>query len=72
MSQIDSAECGITLLHAGVFYKNADWTQAGLAAAAWSKDAPLVANFTHNAYSVSLLCAASKAKPEVEELKVES
>ena len=64
MSQIDAAECGIALLQAGEAFKIAEWTQAGLAAANWSKNSPLVANFVHNAYSVSLLCAASKAKPD--------
>lgn len=63
MSQVDASECGIALLRAGIDYKNAEWIQAGLAAATWSKDSPLTANFVHNAYSVSLLCAASKAKP---------
>lgn len=64
MSQIDAAECGMALLQSGALYKNLEWTQAGLAAATWSKNTPLSANFIHNAYSVSLLCTASKVKPE--------
>jgi hypothetical protein len=57
-SQIDTAECGMALLHAGKAFKNNDWTQAGLKAAKWSGSFPSVATWHFNANSVSLLCAA--------------
>lgn len=63
-SQLDAAECGIALLHAGSLYKNADWTKAGLSAADWSGKFPVVPGFHFNACSVSLLCAARKVTGE--------
>lgn len=57
-SQFDTGECGLALLQAGKSQGNADWTKAGLKAAAWAMEQKCVANFNYNAFSVSLLAQA--------------
>ena len=59
-SQFDTGLCGVALLRAGAARTNAAWTAAGLRAADWALAQRCVANFNYNAFSLSLLAAASR------------
>ncbi len=61
-SQFDTGLCGVALLRAGASLTNATWTAAGLRAADWALAQPCCANFNYNAFSLSLLAAASRAE----------
>ncbi|MBA3683853.1 MAG: hypothetical protein H0W72_01205 [Planctomycetes bacterium] len=58
---IDAGPCGQALLRAGALYDRADWSAAGLRAAAWAAAQPACSSFSANALAVSLLTAAHAA-----------
>jgi hypothetical protein len=61
-SQFDTGLCGVALLRAGAALTNATWAAAGLRAADWAVAQPCCANFNYNAFSLSLLAAASRTE----------